>query len=262
MILIKNKTQETRTWCGQDIPANDTYAISQDERNDWGYDSIFLGAVINGEASIISDGVEITDLIEVEITLRNEIKRDQEGNPIYRNIIAESNMLFQPRCIDFTTGKYGSICNKSSDGSNLGDSELLFFDENIIQIIKIEAETIEEYQARLDAQCEYTHMYFTPNYKYAIKSGEIRYKGTLGEESDIWIEVAPHIPKEYGGSVPFINGGLALDFYPEKTPIIIDGGTCTVINTDLTYYSHRLGVKIEHGIGTKLDILAIFNIYR
>ena len=262
MILIKNKTQETRTWCGQDIGANDTYAITQEERNNWGYDSIFLGAVVNGEASIISDGFEIIDLIEIEVILRNEIKRDQEGNPIYRNIIAESNMLFQPRCIDFTTGKYNSICNKSSDGIDIGDAELLFFNELKSQIVKGETETDQEYQARLDLECEYTHMYFTPNYKYAIKSGEIRYKGTLGEESDVWIEVAPHIPKEYGGSVPFINGGLPLDFYAEKSPIVIDGGTCTVLNVDLTYYSHRLGVKIEHGIGAKLDILSIFNIYR
>jgi hypothetical protein len=262
MILIKNKTAELKTWCGQEIAANDTHTISQEERNTWGYDAIFLGAVINGEASIISDGIEITDLIEVEIVLRNENKRDEEGNPIYRNIIAEANMLFQPRCIDFSTATYKSICNKSSDLVDIGDAELLFFDEEKNQILKGETETDEEYQARLNLECEHTYMYFTPSYKYAIKSGEIRYRGTLGEESDVWIEVAPHIPKEYGGSVPFINGGLPLDFYEEKKSILIDGGTCTVIDVDTTYYTHRLGVKIEHGIGIKIGFLAIFNIYR
>lgn len=188
--------------------------------------------------------------------------RDLEGNPIYRQIIASENMLFQPRCIDFTTAKINSMCNKSSDLSDLGDAELHFFNESYQEITRQEEETDEQFQTRIDSTCEFTWLYFTPTHRYAIKSGEIRYKGTLGEEADLWIEIAPHIPKAYGGSVPFINGGIPLDHYNQNESILIDGGTCAIIELDNQNFTHRLGVKIEHGIGIKIDILAIFNIYR
>lgn len=216
---------------------------------------------------IFKNPTDTTDISDFETNFKPNWnkkidRRDKEGNPVFRNVIAENSMLFQPRCIDFTTAKLNSICNKSSDLSDLGDAELHFFNESYEEITRNEGETDQQFQARLDSSCEFTWLYFTPNYRYAIKSGEIRYKGTLGDESDLWIEVAPHIPKAYGGSVPFINGGLPLDFFDEKKSIIIDGGTCAIIELDNQYLSHRLGVKVEHGIGIKIDILATFNIYR
>lgn len=262
MIKVKNRTNEVKSWCGKEFQPLEEYLISESERTAFAYDSLFIMAIANSEASLISDEVEITDIIQCLIVLRNDFKRDSEGNPIYRPIIAAQNMLFQPRCIDFTTGKINSMCNKSSDLSDNGDSELHFFNQSYEEITKNESETDDQFQTRLDSLCTFTWLYFTPNHRYAIKSGEIRYKGTLGEESDLWIEVAPHIPKAYGGSVPFINGGLPLDFFDEKKAIVIDGGTCAIIELDNQYLSHRLGVKVEHGIGIKIDILATFNIYR
>ena len=262
MIKVKNRTNEVKIWCGKEFQPSEQYLLSESERVVFAYDSAFITAITDFEASVISDEVEVTDIVECELILRSEFKRDPEGNPIYRPIIAAKDMLFQPRCIDFTTGKLNSICNKASDLSNLADAVLLFFNDGYVEITRNESETDEQFQARLDQECYFTWLYFTPNHRYAIKSGEIRYKGTLGDESDVWIEIAPHIPKEYGGSVPFINGGLPLDFFDEKKAIVIDGGTCAIIELDSAYLSHRLGVKVEHGIGSKIGILATFNIYR
>jgi hypothetical protein len=261
MIKVSNLTESVKTWCGIEIQASGEYIIEETERERWAYDTAFLTALSVGECSITLDDLEITDLVYAEQVLRRDQKRDGEGNPIYRNVIAETKMLFKPRCIDFTVGTYKSLCNKSSNGNDLGDAELLFFDIDRLPLVKDEQETDEAFQARLDSDCVFTWLYLTPSTRYAIKSGEVRYKGTLGDESDIWIEVAPHIPKEYGGSVPFIDGGLPLDFYPERHPIVIDGANCAIIEHDTTYYSHRLGVKVEHGIGSKIEILAIFNMY-
>lgn len=262
MLVVKNKSDYQKIWCGQTIEPNATYQIQASEKNTFAYDNDFLLAVAIGDAVLFVDDLEIVGLIETETYLREEIKRDTEGNPIYRNILAAKDMLFQPRCIDFTTGKIDSICNKSSDMTDLGDAELHFFNGSYVELTQGESETDQQFQTRLDENCVFTWLYLTFTHRYAIKSGEIRYKGTLGEETDLWIEVAPHIPKAYGGSVPFINGGLPLDFFNEKESIVIDGGTCALIELDNTYLSHRLGVKVEHGIGIKFEILATFNVYK
>lgn len=263
MILIKNATQVQKTWCGQEIEAQSSYQIEDSKKIVWSNDEAFISdlfagyAVVNDGFSDLSFGAAINLLKSL-----GEFNRDQEQNPIFKSIIALRDMVFKPRCFDFITGKHLSLCNISSDGSQLNDASISFFDASFVAIEKSEQEDDEQYQARLDSTCVNTWLIFTPSVKYAIKSGEIRYKGTISGESDVWVEVAPHIPKQYGGSVPFMDGGLPIDFYKEKESIIIDGINCAIIEIDETYLSHRLGVKISHSVGEKIGILAIFNKYQ
>jgi hypothetical protein len=263
MILIKNTTQEQKTWCGQEIAAQSSYQIEESKKIIWANDAQFISDLFSGYA-VVNDGFSDLSFGEAINLLKSlgEFNRDQEQNPIFKSIIALRDMVFKPRCFDFVTGKYLSLCNISSDGSQLNDATISFFDASFTAIEKTELELDEEYQARLDSSCVHTWLIFTPSVKYAIKSGEIRYKGTISSEADAWVEVVPHIPKAYGGSVPFIDGGLPLDFYKEKESIIIDGINCAVIDIDETYLSHRLGVKISHSAGDKIGILATFNKYQ
>jgi hypothetical protein len=187
--------------------------------------------------------------------------RDDEGNQIFRNQLAAQGMLFRSKCIDFKVATINSICNRRSDHSDIGDAELRFFDSNYAELTKSEGETDEAFQVRLTASCKFTWMVFTPTTRYAIRSGHIAYKGTPTDELDAWFEIAPHIPREYGGSVPFMDGGLALDLFNEGDLIHIDGGACAIIEHDPNNYSHRIGVKIEHEVGDNIRILAIFDIY-
>lgn len=262
MLIVKNNTAIEKIWCGQTIEASGSYTIQVNEQLTWANDDDFIAAVVAGEA-ILNDGYE--DLAPGKaINILKQIdnyNRDKDGNPIIKNVIAENDMLFKPRCFDFTTSEYGSLCNKGSDLNDLGDAQIKFYDEDRVELTKAENETDEQFQSRLDTGCSFTYLLYTPSKRYAIKSGEIRYKGTITGECDCWIEVAPHIPKAYGGSVPFMDGGLPLDFYKEKEAIFIDGTNCAIVELDTQYYSHMLGVKIEHEEGAKIGILAIFNKY-
>lgn len=188
-------------------------------------------------------------------------KTDRENTLYFKQMISESAMNFNPRCFDFTLGTYGSLCNKSSNGVDLGDAELLFLDNSRNFITKNEEETIEQFQNRLDTSCSHTWLYFTSKKRFGIKAGEILYKGNPSGEFDAWFEVAPHIPRESGGSIAFMDGGLPLDMYLPGIPITIDGATCSILELDLLNFTHRLGIKIQHEIGDKMSILGIFNIY-
>ena len=187
--------------------------------------------------------------------------RDIEGNALYRNVIAKEGALFHPRVFDFTTGQYLSLCNKNSEGLDLGDGEILYLDSNRQFLTKSEEETDQEFQARLDSNCKFTWLYFTPTVDFGIKSFEISYSGTPSGEFDAWFELAPHIPKIYGGSVAAMDGGLPLEMFPEKSLVLIDGGACCLLEVDSVNFTHRMGVKIEHEIGDKLKIMSIFNVY-
>jgi hypothetical protein len=262
MLIVKNNTEVEKIWCGQTIEGNGSYQIQSTEQVVWANDETFIEALAATDA-ILNDG--FNDLaVGAAINILKQIdnyNRDKDGNPIYKNVIAENSMMFKPRVFDFYTGKYNSLCNKSSDLIDLGDAELKFFDDSQTELTKGENESDIEFQARLDTDCEFTWLIYTPSKRYAIKSGEVRYSGSILGECDLWVEVAPHIPKAYGGSVPFIDGGLPLDFYNEREPIIIDGANCAMIDLDTTYYSHKLGVKVEHEPGNNIGILAIFNKY-
>jgi len=263
MLTVRNADSISHIWCGQTVESNETYQIQASEQTIWANDDEFLTDIADGKAVIndgysdLSSGKAINILKQID-----NYNRDKDGNPIYKNIIAENAMLFKPRCFDFQVGKYDSLCNKNSEMVDLADAELHFFDSSLTELVKGAEETDEEFQTRLDSNCKFTHLYFTPSSRYAIKSGEVRYKGTLTGESDLWVEVAPHIPKAYGGSVAFMDGGIPLDHYDPKDAIIIDGASCAIIEFDDTYYSHRLGIKIEHEVGDTFSILAIFNIYK
>jgi hypothetical protein len=187
--------------------------------------------------------------------------RDTEGNLVIKQMISKSSMLFHPRCLDFTTSKYKSLCNKNSEMTDLGDGEMLFLDASLNFLTKGESESDDDFQSRLTSSCKFTWLYFTPGSSYGISAGHIIYKGSPQGEFDVWFEVAPHIPKSYGGSVPFMDGGLPLEMFPEQSTITIDGKSCALIDLDEVNYSHRLGVKIEHETGEQLKILSIFDIY-
>ena len=132
--------------------------------------------------------------------------RDQDGNIKTKSEMALDGMLFHPRVFDFTTSKYKSLCNKNSELTDLGDIDILFFDASLDQLIRGESESESDYQDRLDLNCKFTWAYFTPTVRYAIKAGSISYVGTPGDEFDCCFEIAPHIPKAMGGSVPFMDG--------------------------------------------------------
>lgn len=187
--------------------------------------------------------------------------KSAENIPLFKQIYSDSSKIFKSRSFVFTTGEYGSLVNHDSDGNDIGDGDLLFFDSNRALMFKGENESVEDFQTRLDSNCRYTHIYFTHPTDFGIAKGRFMYKGSPLGKFRNWLEFAPHIPKAYGGSVACLDGAFPLDMMNPGVFYEMDGCSCLIITIDETYYSHRIGHKIEHEIGDRLKICSIFDIY-
>jgi hypothetical protein len=262
MLIVINNTQYTHVWCGQEIEANAQYQIQANEQAKWSNDDTFLEAIGN-ESAILNDGyVDLS--IGKAINLLKQIdayNRDDEGNPYYKQMFAQGEKKFRARCAVFTTGKADSLYNKGSEGTDIGDMELHFFDSSRTELVQGETESDEDYQTRLDANCKFTWLYFTHPTEFGIAKGRFMYKGTVSGDFHNWLEFCPHLPKAYGGSVACMDGAFPLDMLNQGDFYHMDGCTCLIIPIDETYYSHRIGHKIEHEIGDKIKICSIFDIY-
>lgn len=262
MLIVKNKTEISQIWCGQTIEPNDQYEIQSTEQARWAFDETFMVALAAGYA-VINDGYSDIDPGRALNIMRQVdfLNRDDEQTPYFKQMYSQDNLKFRSKSFVFITGKYGSLVNKNSEGEDLGIGELLFFDSSRIQFVKGENESLEDFQTRLDSNCKFTWLYFTSKLKFGISRGRFMYRGTPLGEFHNWLEFAPHIPKAYGGSVPCLEGAFPLDMMIPGEFYHMDGCTCLIINLDLTYYSHRIGHKIEHEIGDKIKICSIFDTY-
>lgn len=262
MLIVKNVTETIQTWCGQEIAASGQYTLQAGEQARWSNDETFLEAVAAAIA-VINDGysdLSIGYAINILKQIDNYV-RDEEGTPYYKQMFSQGTKKFRAKCFVFTTGKYGSLFCKDSEGTDIGEGELIFLDSSRTPIVKGESEDPEDYQIRLDANCKFTWIYFTNTAEFGIAKGRFMFRGTVSGEFHNWLEFAPHIPKAYGGSVPCLEGGFPLDMMDQGDFYEMDGCTCLIIPFDGTYYSHRIGHKIEHEIGDKIKICSIFDTY-
>lgn len=188
-------------------------------------------------------------------------ERDSEGYIIQRQMVSLKDMVFRPRVFDFTLGKYGSLHNQDSGGNDLGDATLHFFDSSFTELTKGETETDLEFQTRLDSSCVHTWLYFTPTTKIGIIAGSVRRLSEIDKTAYIWFEVAPHIPKAYGGSVPFIEGGIPIDMLPELEQLRMDGKACVILDVDPVNATNRIGIKCSHTAGDTTRLMPCLEIY-
>jgi hypothetical protein len=68
---VKNATQETRTWCGQEILSGQYYELQSSEILRWANDSVFLSVIGTGEALMNNGDIDVTDVNMAISLLKN-----------------------------------------------------------------------------------------------------------------------------------------------------------------------------------------------
>jgi hypothetical protein len=198
--------------------------------------------------------------------------RDEDGHPQYKNVIALDGYHYEPRALDFKVATYQSLYNRKDDngtvsaGTDYGDAEMKFYDSSDAELSYqqsgYESEIAVQFQARLTAGCTKTVVWFTPNFKYCIKSGVVMLREEVTTDCYLWCTLAPHIPEASGGNVPFLAGGYNLSFFPSKSFIRMDGNTTFVIENDLVYYTNRIGLIVKHYAGDDFGVQMIYELYK
>lgn len=197
---------------------------------------------------------------------------DSDGSQIIRPKTTKTGWHYEPRSIDFVTSKYGSMYNRKhngntiDDGTDYGDATLTFWDGSggqlSFQQTGFESETENDFQTRLTANCVKTCIDWQPTYDMDVIGGALRVKNVPVNRAYFWAIVAPDIPENMGGSVPFIAGGRALHMMPENGLISVDGRGIKTFLYDPVYNSNKFRVVIKHDVGLQIWLEIIFEHFR
>lgn len=270
--FVKNIDDEAHVWLGQQIDPNEYYEIQASEWVSWATNSSFLAA-LNVTARMAYDdsgNSDITDLNEAINFLKGYdlTPKDSSGSPITRPKVTETGWHHEPRILDFYTSKYNSLYNRKPDAftvagcTDLGDAYLKFYDASGTQLIRGGEESAEDFQTRLDANCTVTIMDWQPTYDMEIVGALLFVMDVPAQDAYVWSIVAPDLPAQYGGSVPFAQGGWNLKFFTEKSVLHIDGRGAKRINYDPVYNTNKFRVLAAHPAGLKIGLQVSYNHFK
>jgi len=193
---------------------------------------------------------------------------DKDNSVLSRGKTTKSGWHYEPRSLDFYTSKYNSLYNRKHDGAeinsgtDIGDAYLCFFDSEGIELTKNISESDQEFQTRLDSSCVKTVMYWQPKYDMDIIGGILMIKNAPSNPAYVWCVIAPNIPEQYGGNVPFAAGGWNLSFFNDKDEIIINGRGAKFIKYDPVYKSSEFGLIVKHEAGASIGIQMFYEHFK
>ncbi len=242
------------------------------ESDNWYHLKVADGSYIV-EYNMDKDPSDTTDLDDFEANYKANSnqpieKLDSEGHREMKKIVSLDAFHYEPRSLDFETSKLGSLYNRKHDnggiyaGTDYNDATLHFYNSSDVELVQGAGESDVDFQTRLTSGCVKTVMYFTPTFRYAIRSGVLMLREEWTYDGYVWCMIAPHLPEAVGGQAPFLSGGYNMRFFPAKSYIRMDGESTFTIEQDTTYYSHRIGLVVKHTTGDQKGIQMIYELYK
>lgn len=277
MKYIHNLSGVTKTY--QSIPIDNGvfFEIPSVREKEYAEDDALLVDIASGAVFISKDGAtdisgisaQIDYLKGTAIAVSNfpSTLVDSDGAQITKPKTTNTGWHYEPRSIDYETGKYNSQYNRKHngdgmyDGTDYGDAWLTFLDAAGDVIVKGEGELDAAFQARLDTNCVTTFLDWHANYSFDIIGGMLQ---TIAPEvtAYMWAIIAPDIPEAYGGSVPFLAGGFNLKFFDGKIVEKFDGRGVKRITPDFVYNSSKFRIIIKHPAGLRIPVQVYFEHFK
>ncbi len=188
---------------------------------------------------------------------------DSDGSRIQRSKTTKSGWHYEPRSLDFITAKASSLYNRKHDGNTIdtgtdyGDAAMFFFDASGNALVK-GALSDSEYQDLLTANCVRTHIDWQPQYEMEIIGATVSLLNppTGTERAYIWVIVAPEVPANLGGQVPFMSGGWNGRFFAStgSGTTFLDGRGIKYFAYDPVYNSNKFRVVVKHELGAQIEM--------
>lgn len=194
--------------------------------------------------------------------------KDADGSPLSRVKVTKTGWHFEPRNIYWKTSTTGSMFSKKFDGNtpaggtDIGDVTVKFYDASGTALTKGAEESDVDYQIRLTANCTKTVMDWHPVHDMEIVGGAMKVVGNEDKNAWGWLIIAPDIPANYGGSVPFLQGGCNIGMFREREFVNFDGRTPKFMAYDPVYKSNKLRVMVLHEVGLAIQVLVRFEIFK
>lgn len=182
--------------------------------------------------------------------------------PIVRSAITKTGWHYEPRVLQFSLGKTSSLRSQNPSGSSKNDATLHFWDANGDELLPDGPETEEAFAARVFSSATKTLLRWEPAYDRELIGGSLQVRAVPTVDIMCWALIAPDIPSNLGGSVPFIDGGLNLSFLGQSRRFDMNGRGAKLIKYDPVHHSGAMAIVVLHPANTDLDIQMIFEQYK
>lgn len=181
-----------------------------------------------------------------------EIARDTEGALLSRNKITKTGWHYQPHALSFKTAKLASIYNKNVAGNDLGFSTIKLYKSNGDEITDSLYENL----------CVKTVVEWMPTHDYEIVGAKFYQDSTLDTDIYMWVIGVPDIPAQYGGSIPFGQGGVNLRWVASGQGLNTDGRSSKLLVYDATNKTNKFQLVFKHNAGVQHDCMMVWEIYK
>lgn len=263
-IIIKNVSVSNKTYAGQEILAGEQYTLQESDVIPFRTDDTLLADIAAGEA-VVNNGIEDIATISAQLNLLlglDVTPRDSDGSTIVRTKTTRTGWHYEPRSLDFITSKAGSLYNRKHDGTTIdagtdyGDCVLKFYDTAGTLLTQGQNESNNDFQTRLNANCCKTIVEWHPQYELEIIGATVSVLNppTGTERGYVWVIVAPDVPANLGGQVPFLAGGWNLRFFTLDQSTFLDGRGIKYFPVDNVYGSNKFQVVCKHEVGAKIEL--------
>lgn len=231
----------------------------------------FKAELSSGDVTLL-DGIVAahvpTPIPDTAMLVSIDEPKDADGSALARFKVTKTGWHFEPRNIYWKTSTAGSMFSKKFDGNtpegctDIGDTTVKFYDASGTALTKGAEESDADYQIRLTANCTKTIMDWHPVHDMEIVGGAMKVVGNENKNAWGWLIIAPDIPANYGGSVPFLQGGCNIGMFKEREFVEFDGRTPKFMAYDAVYKSNKLRVMILHEVGLAIQVLVRFELFK
>lgn len=274
-IKIKNIDTETHSWGGKLYEAGELYTTENArDAQRYGADDVFIKDYTDGKAEVYDGDRLLSPVSKVLFYLQHGkalSPADDEDKPYFRLSSTRLNWYYSPRALDFYTGKYNSLYNRRDDnagideGTDYGDAWMRFYERGeygeAVEMVKGSEESAEEFQARLDTDCVKTVVEFENEETIDVWGAKLSIESKPQSRAYLWCVAVPDIPYAYGGSKPFMGGGMNLQMIGSQAVIQFDGKTSKEMSYHEEHHTNKIAIVVKHAAGENIGIQLIFDYY-
>ena len=276
---IKNTTQITNTYAGQDIFAGAYHEITPEQELRFINSSTLLTDIGSGDAVVAKDSSGSNDIVDVNTAINylksitTEIEVDDEGRQIQRPAYGKKGWTYSAHPIEFETSKDSSLYCKDYLQNDRGDCLIKFYKADGSEIT--DAGGYADKQAHLEAECVETRVTLSPDYDYEIISGKIDICITPTTNIRMWvvggvIDSTTNKPWEYPAAsgifhVKEFAGGINFRFVDVVQEVETDGRASKFMcktKPGVPYNANQFQIIMKHDAGIKHEFMLIMEYFR
>lgn len=268
MIIGSQYTQRTYRWNGWKAVYSVKGLPFQYEENEtlytiWTYDSdeihlcqIWKTSVPESVLSDYAQSQNDSDKLDFETNYKNLGNQslgqiDTDGAQIVRTKAAKKGWTYYAAGIEFQTSTLGSLYSKLIDGTDRPGISIKFYNASDVEITS----------SLLISTCVKTVVDFEPPYDYEVIGGTLRHMPVINTDVRLWIQAAPDIPAQYGGSKAMCSN-INLKYLASGDQLHIDGRVSKFLTYNATTHTNKLRFIFKHAAGDCQNLMITIEHYR